>query len=68
MKAGARDSGDFWSAFHEKAGWREADFFLSSLFLFDSLAGAFVAAEVQSRARRFCAAKRILDGFSAATV
>jgi hypothetical protein len=37
-------------------------------FLFASLAEFLVAAEVQSRARRFCAAKRTLDGFSAATV
>ena len=42
--------------------------FFSSFFLFASLAEVFVAAEVQSRARRFCAAKRTLDGFSAATV
>lgn len=43
-------------------------FCFSLFFLFASLADVFVAAEVQSRARRFCAAKRTLDGFSAATV
>ena len=39
--------------------------FFSLSFLFASLAEAFCDAEVQSRARRFCAAKRTLDGFSA---
>ena len=62
VKARARDSGDLRSALHEKAGWSQADFVFLFIFLFASLAEAFVARRFSQERAGFARRSALLTG------